>query len=90
MQPRGNGRWVEKGVDVGVALDVVLGAFEDRWDTAVVVTGDGDIARAGRLARALGKGFEAVCCERTLSAALAAEANSLTTLTADVLEGFVY
>ena len=35
---RRQGRWVEKGVDVGVALDLVAGAFEDRWDVGIAVT----------------------------------------------------
>ena len=29
-------RQVEKGVDVGIALDLVMGAYEDRWDVVQV------------------------------------------------------
>ena len=60
---RDRGGWqVEKGVDVGIALDLVMGAYEDRWDVGIVVSGDGDLARAGRLVAETGKRFEVVCC----------------------------
>lgn len=71
---------VEKGVDVGVALDLVVGGYENKWDVGIVVSGDGDLARAGKLIKEMGKGFEVVCCDRSLSGLLRAEANSLTIL----------
>lgn len=90
MARRGPGRWVEKGVDVGVALDLVVGAFEDKWDTGIVVSGDGDLARAGPLVRTLGKRFEVNCCANTLSAHLAAEADSVTVFAAETLQALRY
>lgn len=85
---RRQGRWVEKGVDVGVALDLVAGAFEDRWDVGIAVTGDGDLARVGPLLRDLGKRFEVVCCKGSLSGLLAAQADQVTTLDAAALSMF--
>ncbi len=82
------GRQVEKGVDVGVALDLVMGAYEDRWDVGIVVSGDGDLARAGHLVAEMGKKFEVVCCARTLSGLLRAEAHRTTVLHADDLRAF--
>lgn len=87
IQRRGN-RQVEKGVDVGVALDLLAGAYEDRWDVGVVVSGDGDLARAGKLVKQMGKGFEVVCCSRTLSGLLRNEANGLIVLTEETLPQF--
>lgn len=69
--------WVEKGVDVGVTLDLVIGAMEDRWDVGVAVSGDGDLARAGQTVRAAGKRFEVAYCDRSLSNLLAHEADGL-------------
>jgi len=36
----------EKGVDVKMAVDLVAGAFEDKYDTAVVVSSDTDLIPA--------------------------------------------
>ena len=89
LRPR-EGRWIEKRVDVGVALDLVLGAYEDLWDIGIVVTGDGDIARAGRLVRAMDKGFEVACCSGSLSGLLRKEADELRWMDAALLSGFAY
>jgi len=32
----------EKGVDIDLAVDMLSGAFEDRYDTAILVSSDGD------------------------------------------------
>ena len=85
LQRRPSG-WVEKGVDVGVALDLVIGAREDRWDTAVVVTGDGDIARAGQFVRATGREFEVASSRRSLSRLLRAQATTVRWLDAELIE----
>lgn len=90
LKPRGNGRYVEKGVDVGVALDLALGAVGDLWDVGIVVSGDGDLARLGSILRQVGKTFEVVCCGGTLSGLLAKEADQVTTLDAAAIRGFWY
>ena len=87
IRDRGD-RQVEKGVDVGIALDLVMGAYEDRWDVGIVVSGDGDLARAGHLVTEMGKRFEVVCCARTLGRLLRAEAHRITVLYADDLRAF--
>ena len=81
--------WIEKGVDVGVALDLVFGAQEDRWDTAIAVTGDGDIARAGQFVRATGKA-EVVSAHRSLSGLLSAQATTVRLLDAALIERLRY
>ena len=82
--------WVEKGVDVGIAMDLVLGAAADRWDVGIVVTGDGDLARPGRFVREVGKRFEVVCCRGSLSDLLGREADRVTQLRQADLEAFGY
>lgn len=88
IREREEGRQVEKGGDVGVALDLVVGAFEGRWDVGVAVSGDGDLARAGQLVRQMGKRFEVVCCARTLSGLLRRQAQDVTVLGPDELSRF--
>jgi len=86
-QRRVRDRWVEKGVDVGLALDVVLGAIKDRWDDCVIVSGDGDLRRAGLEARALGKRVEVASSASRLSPLLRAAAD-LVVLLDDELHRF--
>ena len=44
----------EKGVDVALAVDLLLAAAGGIYDEAVLVSGDGDLARAVEAARELG------------------------------------
>ncbi|MEX2227755.1 MAG: NYN domain-containing protein [Dehalococcoidia bacterium] len=48
----------EKGVDVALVVDMLTGAFEDRYDTAVLVSSDGDFKPAGRPLRRYAKHVE--------------------------------
>lgn len=48
----------EKGVDVSLAVDMVTGAFEDRYDSAVLVSSDGDFKPAVETVRRYGKRVE--------------------------------
>lgn len=45
--------WEEKETDVNIAIGILEGAFLDQFDTAVLVTGDGDIVPAIRAVRRL-------------------------------------
>lgn len=46
---------VEKETDVNLAVDMVVGAYEERFDVAMLVAGDTDYVRAIRAVQALGK-----------------------------------
>lgn len=46
---------VEKETDVNLAVDMVVGAFEDRYDVAMLVAGDTDYVRAVRAVQERGK-----------------------------------
>lgn len=48
----------EKGVDVKIAIDLIVGAIEDRYDTAVVVSSDTDLLPAIKYVIARGKKVE--------------------------------
>lgn len=55
-----DGKYHEKGVDVQLAVDIVIGAYEDMYDTAVVVSSDTDLIPAIQQAKRLGKDVEYV------------------------------
>ena len=50
--------FVEKGVDVSIAVDMISMAYENRFDTAILVSGDGDFAVAISEVQKLGKVVE--------------------------------
>lgn len=56
MQNRGI--FVEKGVDVQIAVDMVVGAFQDDFDTAMLVSSDTDLIPAIKQVKLLGKRVE--------------------------------
>jgi len=58
---------VEKGVDVFMATDLVAFAFMDMYDTAIVVSGDGDFFPAIQTAKNQGKHVEVAAFDNNLS-----------------------
>jgi uncharacterized LabA/DUF88 family protein len=58
---------VEKGVDVMLATDLVAKALRDQYDTAIVVSGDGDFFPAYQAAKDAGKHVEVAAFEENLS-----------------------
>jgi len=57
LMPRG-GTVVEKGVDINIAVDMLRYAYSNAYDTAILVTGDGDFATAVEAVKDLGKHVE--------------------------------
>lgn len=49
---------IEKKVDINIAIDVVSLAYEDAYDTAVIVSGDGDFLPVIKKVKELGKSVE--------------------------------
>ena len=58
---------VEKGVDIMVATDILQFAWRDLYDTAILVSGDGDFAYALQVVKNLGKHVEVVAFPSNLS-----------------------
>lgn len=52
------GTWVEKGVDVRIAVDMLSMAVKDNYDTAILISRDGDFAYAIEAIKDLGKHVE--------------------------------
>jgi uncharacterized LabA/DUF88 family protein len=50
----------EKGVDIDLAVDMLTGAFEDRYDTAILVSSDGDFKPVVQAVQRRGKRVEYV------------------------------
>ena len=49
---------MEKGVDMRIGIDLLVGASRNLYDTAVLVSGDGDLTEAVRAVKELGKHVE--------------------------------
>lgn len=59
---------VEKGVDVMLAVDLVTHAYQDHYDTAIIVSGDADFYPALQAAKNVGKHVEVAAFEANISA----------------------
>jgi len=58
---------VEKGVDVMLAVDLVTHAFQDHYDTAIIVSGDADFYPALQAAKNVGKQVEVAAFDTNIS-----------------------
>lgn len=66
---------VEKGVDIMVATDLLKFAWDDLYDVAILVSGDGDFAYAVETVKNMGKHVEIAAFSTNLSQELAAAAD---------------
>ncbi|MBD3389029.1 MAG: NYN domain-containing protein [Candidatus Altiarchaeales archaeon] len=78
---------VEKKTDVNFAVDMVALAFEDKYDTGIIVTGDGDFTSAVKLAQKLNKKIIIAHFARGYSSELNQTCDSEIILDADYMEG---
>ena len=53
-----NGIPIEKGVDIYLAIDMLKYAYNNTYDTAILISGDGDFVKAVSAVRDLGKHVE--------------------------------
>lgn len=67
-------KYQEKGVDVRIGLDLLEGAYEDRYDTALVISSDGDLSPAFELVCRKGKRVESIMFDKKFSIALQKQA----------------
>lgn len=72
LEPRGN-TFVEKGVDVAIAVDMIEMGYRSLYDTAVLVSCDGDFVRAIHAIKGLGKTCEVACFARAFHVQQAAD-----------------
>lgn len=64
LEKRGN-TWVEKGVDVSLAVDMLSMAARDLYDVAILISGDGDFASVINAVKDLGKHVEVAYVSKT-------------------------
>ena len=76
---------VEKGVDIMLATDLLYYAWQDYYDMAVLVSGDGDFAYAIQTLKNLGKYVQVVTFESNQSPDLWERGDLRTLLTPDLL-----
>ena len=71
----GGGKFIQKGVDVLISVEMLAHAFLDNYDVAILVSGDGDLAEVVSRIRDLGKVVEVVANRDNLSPRLLAVAD---------------
>lgn len=68
---------VEKGVDVMIAADLISHAYEDHYDTAILVSGDADFYPALQVVKDTGKQVEVAAFDSNLSSEAARFSDSI-------------
>lgn len=87
---KNDGVYHEKGVDVKIATDILVGAYENLYDDAIVISSDTDLLPAIQKAKQLGKSVEYVGFGHQPSLALVSAASRSRLLLVEELEKFVF
>lgn len=82
------GKFSEKGVDVRIAIDLIEGAYENRYDEAILISSDGDLAPAVEMVARKKKKIEVVGFEHKPCYSLIQKANKYYSLKKSDLEEF--
>lgn len=80
--------YVLKEDDIHMAVDLVKGAFNDRYDKAIVVSGDGDFVPAVKAAKEKNKIILNASFKRSSSTNLKKNCDGLIRLNEEILNGF--
>jgi uncharacterized LabA/DUF88 family protein len=67
LEKRQGGLYIEKGVDIALAIDLLDLAYHKTFDTAILITGDGDFSRAVEIVQRMGMHVENACPRSCLS-----------------------
>jgi len=78
--------YVIKGDDIHLAVDMVKGAYENAFDTAILVSGDGDFVRAVEVVQEKGKSVENAYFNHLFSWHLKQECSKSIKLTTNILD----
>ena len=85
-----NGKYHEKGVDVQLAVDLLVGAYENTYDTAIILSSDTDLIPAIKKVKELGKSVEYIGFAHHPSIALQKYATLSRLLIKEEIESFVF
>src|SRR5437773_8456268 len=86
---KSDGKFHEKGVDVNIAVDMLIAAYENLCDTIYLVSSDTDLLPAIQQAQKKGKHVTYVGFSHQLSTALVANCQETRSLTRDDLQSFI-
>lgn len=86
---RSKGKMHEKGVDVNIAVDILVATYEDLCDRIILVSSDTDLLPAIKKAREKGKVVEYVGFSHQPSLAMVANCSASRLLTKEDLEVFI-
>ncbi|MEK7480778.1 MAG: NYN domain-containing protein [Patescibacteria group bacterium] len=79
----------EKGVDVRIATDLLIGAYENLYDTAILVSSDTDLIPAIRQVRKIGKRVEYIGFQHKKSYGLMRNTDKYRLLKKEDIEKFI-
>ena len=85
---KSGGKYHEKGVDVKIATDLLVGAYENLYDDAIVISSDTDLIPAFSKVKQLGKGVEYIGFGHQPTLALQTFATISRLLVVDELKNF--
>lgn len=84
-----NGKYHEKGVDVQMAVDLLVGAYENYYDEAVLISSDTDLVPAIKKVKSLGKKVEYIGFAHQPSYGVMKNANITRLLIKEDIEKFI-
>lgn len=84
-----DGSYHEKGVDVKIAVDLLVGAYENIYDTAILISSDTDLIPVIQKIKHLGKDVEYIGFAHKPSLAMQKYANISRLIIKDELENFI-
>ncbi len=85
-----DGKYHEKGVDVQMAVDLLVGAYENTYDTAILLSSDTDLIPAIKKVKELGKAVEYIGFAHRPTIALQTHATLSRLLIKEEVETFVF
>lgn len=85
-----DGKYHEKGVDVQIATDILIGAYENLYDTVILVSSDTDLIPALTKAREEGKKIEYIGFSHKPSYGLITHSDIRRLLTWDDIQQFLH
>ncbi len=86
---KSGGRYHEKGVDVNIAVDMLVATYENRCDKIILVSSDTDLIPAVKKAKEKGKSVEYIGFSHQPSVAMVANCSSSRLLTKEDLAKLV-
>lgn len=86
---KSDGKFHEKGVDVNIAVDILVNTYENLADRIIIVSSDTDLLPAIKKAKEKGKVVEYVGFSHKVSVALVANCSESTLLKKEDLEYFI-